>query len=197
METIADYVHYRALSSRQFRESHAHPFLLMTIPAEMLEKKQFAFKTEMIDQARAVEQFKQLADLRREGKCLSDDADNFLIFRVAKLAASPFIGRISIGRTEQCDVTIPDGRVSKLHAFIEGDARAGYALTDVGSRNGTKLNHQIIAANERVSLAFGSLVEIGSFVFRFIDAGTLLEQLRKVVVSTASDGKLSTHASHP
>lgn len=49
-----------------------------------------------------------------------------------------------IGRDEQCDLIIPDRRVSRHHARIslQGD---GYILTDLSSRNGTFVNGREIA----------------------------------------------------
>ncbi len=51
-----------------------------------------------------------------------------------------------IGRGEQCDLIIPDRRVSRQHARIrlEGD---GYILEDLRSRNGTFVNGQQLAGS--------------------------------------------------
>jgi hypothetical protein len=44
---------------------------------------------------------------------------------------------ISVGRTDNCDVTIPDESISKLHAIIRDGGAAGFTVQDAGSRNKT------------------------------------------------------------
>jgi hypothetical protein len=46
-----------------------------------------------------------------------------------------------IGRDEDCDVVVPDRRVSRKHASISLQGE-GYILKDLGSRNGTFINGQ-------------------------------------------------------
>ncbi|MGQ9474727.1 MAG: FhaA domain-containing protein [Actinomycetota bacterium] len=47
--------------------------------------------------------------------------------------------RLSIGRSEENDLVLPDPRVSRFHAEIER-APQGYVLRDLGSTNGTLVN---------------------------------------------------------
>jgi hypothetical protein len=58
---------------------------------------------------------------------------------VEKGDASPFSGRISVGRAGNCDVVLRVPYVSKLHAhFLAGDD--GPSLVDLSSSNGTFVN---------------------------------------------------------
>ncbi|MGC2695055.1 MAG: SpoIIE family protein phosphatase [Candidatus Angelobacter sp.] len=45
----------------------------------------------------------------------------------------------SLGRSEECDATIPDARISRVHARIEIENNE-YFVTDAGSRHGTFVN---------------------------------------------------------
>ncbi|MBI5548364.1 MAG: FHA domain-containing protein [Deltaproteobacteria bacterium] len=68
---------------------------------------------------------------------LAQDLSDVLIFKVRPRPESFFPKLVSIGRDESCDVAIPDGRVSRVHASIERLPQGErYMLFDSGSRNG-------------------------------------------------------------
>ncbi|GIW13000.1 MAG: hypothetical protein KatS3mg062_0439 [Tepidiforma sp.] len=62
--------------------------------------------------------------------------------RRAPLTHTPFL----LGRGPDCDVVIPDLAVSRHHAEIRHRSDGGLELRDLGSRNGTFLNGERIAA---------------------------------------------------
>jgi hypothetical protein len=83
-----------------------------------------------------------------------------------------------IGRDEQCDLSIPDRRVSRHHARISlrGD---GYILTDLGSRNGTFVNGREVA--EPYALQDGDEIQLAyccklAFVGAEATAPVILEE---------------------
>ncbi len=65
---------------------------------------------------------------------------------------------ITIGRGDDNLVCVPDPTVSKQHAVLTRDGGA-YAVRDLGSRNGTRVNGQPLTADTR--LRDGDLLEIG------------------------------------
>ena len=73
--------------------------------------------------------------------------------------------RITVGRSEDNDVVLPDSRVSAVHALLE---RLGphWSVRDLGSRNGTEVNGQRLMA-ERV-LHPGDEIHVGAsrLIFR-------------------------------
>lgn len=74
-----------------------------------------------------------------------------------------------IGRSEECDISLPDRQVSRTHARITwtGD---GYQLEDLGSKNGTHLNGQ--ALTKPMPLHDGDEIQIAlRFKLAFVDAG--------------------------
>lgn len=76
---------------------------------------------------------------------------------------------LSIGRHADCDVTLPDRQVSRNHAriFWQED---GYFIEDLGSKNGTHVNGQEVAAPIR--LEDGDELQVAlRFKLAFVDAG--------------------------
>ncbi|NNE99344.1 MAG: FHA domain-containing protein, partial [Pyrinomonadaceae bacterium] len=61
--------------------------------------------------------------------------------------------RMSVGRTKEQDLTIPDQSVSKIHASLVFNEERGLLLADTGSTNGTFINE------ERIK--YGKAFEIG------------------------------------
>jgi S1-C subfamily serine protease len=56
-------------------------------------------------------------------------------------------GRIVIGRAEDCDITVSDGKVSRHHAAIERGEDGRVSVVDLGSSNGTFLDgHRVESA---------------------------------------------------
>jgi DNA-binding NtrC family response regulator len=77
-----------------------------------------------------------------------------------------------IGRDPECDVCLPDAKVSRRHARLSrGEAGGAPLLTDLGSRNGTTVDGRPLEASRPRPLAEGSIVRIG-------DAVLVLEERR-------------------
>jgi len=74
--------------------------------------------------------------------------------------------RTTIGRHPSQDLQLLDRMISKEHArvFLDHDGR--YMLEDIGSRNGTTLNGELI--HEPVALRDGDEISLGSHILRFI-----------------------------
>src|SRR4051812_30391359 len=64
-----------------------------------------------------------------------------------------------IGRGDMCDVRIEDDSVSRRHARLVVDETV--TIEDLGSRNGTRVAGQPVAAKERVAIPTGAVIEIG------------------------------------
>ena len=65
---------------------------------------------------------------------------------------------VVVGRLAECQVRLTDANVSRRHAAFMPLPDGGWAITDVGSTNGTLVNGR---RTERARLADGDVVEIG------------------------------------
>ncbi len=74
-----------------------------------------------------------------------------------------------IGRSEECQISLPDRQVSRVHARIAWNG-AEYMLEDLGSKNGTHLNGQDIG--QPSPLQDGDEIQIAlRFKLAFVDTG--------------------------
>lgn len=169
MDTIETYREQLKLGRVTFELAHPHPFLLMRKSGEELHKPTPRFAT----------LWAPMAPMTSPPPASANDLSDLLIFAVRPCPGSFFPRLISIGRGEQCDVSIPDGRISRLHLSIEhAPASKEYWLFDADSRNGTKLNGRNVAKGERVKLAFGDTIKLGSLWLEFASAAMVFERLQ-------------------
>ncbi len=74
-----------------------------------------------------------------------------------------FIGRLTVGRAPECDISLADTKISRRHA--EFDASGSMPrVTDLGSRNGILVNGRKVGAAD---LAPGDIVTVGDARIRF------------------------------
>ncbi len=72
---------------------------------------------------------------------------------------------MTVGRTEDNDMEIPDGSVSSHHGQFTNEG-GHWVFTDLGSTNGTKVNGERV---DRVELGHGASFEIGSVAATYYD----------------------------
>lgn len=75
---------------------------------------------------------------------------------------------VSVGRHPSSDIFLDDVTVSRRHAVFRR-TDAGYAVTDVGSLNGTYVNGQLVDSHD---LTTGDEVMVGKFRLVFYGAAT-------------------------
>jgi predicted component of type VI protein secretion system len=73
-------------------------------------------------------------------------------------------GPLVIGRATECDLSIPDARLSRLHCRIEEESPNHWVLLDLSSKNGTTVHDQKI---DRHDLSDGDTFEIGDHRITF------------------------------
>jgi len=78
-------------------------------------------------------------------------------------------GRFVVGRIGSCSITFVDDMVSREHAQIDRLDDGRYRVRDLGSRNKTYVNGQLIA---ETVLSGGDLVRIGEHILEYVDDTT-------------------------
>jgi len=93
---------------------------------------------------------------------------------------STFPSMITVGRTDNNDLVVPDEQVSKFHAFFRlvGDR---VELSDAGSRNGTFVSgRRLEARGAAAAVGRGGRFAFGAVEFQLFDARGCWEWLRQL-----------------
>ena len=90
-----------------------------------------------------------------------------------KLDDRPYL----IGRSNDCDIMLPDPKVSRKHAYLEPDGEA-WVLENRGM-NGTRVNAELV--NERKHLEYGDRIYIENYILLLThdDAGDMFSVLEQ------------------
>jgi pSer/pThr/pTyr-binding forkhead associated (FHA) protein len=121
-----------------------------------------------------------LTDLSTNGaSSKSGRADRQLVAPVKK-ASNSTGNRITVGRTNTCDVVLPFPMVSKLHAVITFDENNQHVVSDSGSKNGTFVDGRPLAARHDVPLPEGAELSFGSLNARFLSPRGLYKLLGEI-----------------
>jgi hypothetical protein len=150
------------LSADAFEERHGGAFLLMSA-AELKQPVG----------ARAT----QVRGLPSEHSSDRTAHLSLMVYPVVRSEQSllPFI---TLGRTENNDVVLPEVTVSRFHAFFKQDDTGTMALQDAGSTNGTVVNNRPVPAQSKgppVPLKSGDNLQFGTVQLTFLSAQALRE----------------------
>jgi diguanylate cyclase (GGDEF)-like protein len=95
-----------------------------------------------------------------------------------------------VGRGDQCDIHVNDNSVSRRHALVQA-SQGGWAVTDLGSTNGTFLNDVPVSTSV---LKDGDYVRVGNCIYRFLTGGNVEAQYHEEIYRlTIIDGLTETH----
>jgi hypothetical protein len=100
-----------------------------------------------------------------------------MVFPVVRTERSlfPFV---TLGRTRNNDIVLPDSTISRFHAFFQPVEDGGFSLQDAGSTNGTAVNGQVVPAQKEgpaVSLKSGDSLRFGTVEVTFLSVQALRE----------------------
>ena len=88
---------------------------------------------------------------------------------------------ITLGRTSNNDVVVPDLSVSRFHAFLKRGPNGGFQIQDAGSTNGTTVNGSSVPTQGHgaaLDLKSGDSLRLGQVEFTFLSAPALQEFAR-------------------
>lgn len=94
---------------------------------------------------------------------------------------------LSVGRTQNCDVWIPDESVSKLHAMLRQQGGGDFQIVDAGSRNQTLIGREPVprrGEGKPRSLTSGADLSFGSVETVFLAAADFRQVVLDVVGPT-------------
>ncbi|MCG8653348.1 MAG: GGDEF domain-containing protein [Pirellulales bacterium] len=95
--------------------------------------------------------------------------------------------QFTVGRDALADLVVPDHSVSRRHAELVRH-ELGFFVRDLGSTNGTFVNGQLV---EEQQLNSGDTIRFGSFLFRFLSAGSVESQYHETVYSALTRDALT------
>ncbi|MEO6599499.1 MAG: GGDEF domain-containing protein [Polyangiaceae bacterium] len=96
---------------------------------------------------------------------------------------------VSIGRSEQCTVSVNSDLVSRRHAAINR-VLGRYIVVDLKSTNGTFVNDQRV---ERAELKDGDLLRTGKTVLKFLENNLELEYMQHLLSLATVDSLTNLH----
>lgn len=97
------------------------------------------------------------------------------LYPLAKKPGASFPDRITIGRTANNDVVVPDHSVSRLHAYVrQGDP---WLVADAGSKNGSWLDDVALEPRRETPLSPRSVLRIGDIRLTFYRSEELFDLL--------------------
>ena len=98
---------------------------------------------------------------------------------VGKKRGDREVATLTIGRAPSCDVVLASYSVSKLHATIAHDREHDqFVVTDLGSRNGTRIDGTAVESAAGAALYAGAKVSFGDVSYVFLDPPTLRKLAR-------------------
>jgi hypothetical protein len=104
-----------------------------------------------------------------------------LVFPLVKGSsrANAFGMGITVGRTDNNDIVLPDQSVSRFHAFFQQDPKTElWKLTDAESKNGTFVAGQRLAPQEGVQIESGARLRFGDLDLTLMGADAFFEFIR-------------------
>lgn len=86
---------------------------------------------------------------------------------------------VTIGRTDNNDITFHDNSVSRFHAYLQHDGRGGgWKLFDAESRNGSFVEGTRLSKGVGMAVADGSRIKLGDVTVRLLSARSLAEFIK-------------------
>lgn len=82
--------------------------------------------------------------------------------------------RFVIGRSDACQISFDDDMISREHLCIDMETDGRYRIRDLGSRNRTFINGELIA---ETILTPGDIIRVGEHVLEFVDAAVTHEKI--------------------
>src|SRR5688572_9337244 len=118
-------------------------------------------------------------DLPTSSSSDRQSARSFVAIAIRKVNDT-FPNMITVGRTANDDMVMPDVSVSKFHAFFKKTTR-GFELADAGSKNGTWVAGEELAPRGlALAVKLGDRLRFGRVEFTVVDAGVCWDTIDRM-----------------
>ncbi len=193
MESLDKFLDERMLDCETFMARHKHPFLLIE-SATPPDQKRFTVATQVASMnPEVLRRLQELNQLEERGWRLHHKLVDYALVAITKKEINPFKEHISLGRTTLSDIVIPDSRISKRHAcFTYHEDKGCFALSDLGSTNGTTINSCALEPRKEYELSYGDTISFGQFTTRFLNSCQVWNILQTALVKLPENGE-TTH----
>ncbi|MBI1944065.1 MAG: FHA domain-containing protein [Deltaproteobacteria bacterium] len=179
MTVAALHAHAKALSEDEFRERFGDAFFMRGGGSASLRKPRVFQETSKGDASPALRAAEHGASPNPLKRRAGADVMEFTIYFLRP--NDPKGRRVTVGRTGNNDVVIADSSVSKFHAVITRDAAGGVQVKDASSTTGTRINDELIPADEYRTLKGGEEVAFGEVHLTFLGVTSLHNFLKRVI----------------
>jgi hypothetical protein len=160
---------------RQLVQLGREEFLASAAPAALVRYRS-SFDDQPVSGVHTLTLDRQMEETLPGGReSMTLEAD-FELFPLTKKPGASFPDRITIGRTGNNDIVISDSSVSRLHAYVRRDG-SRWLVADAGSKNGSWLAGESLAARKERPLASRGELRIGDVDLTFFVADDLFAAL--------------------
>jgi hypothetical protein len=156
---------YAVTGEPSFRERHAHPFLVLVKQPE-------------IDPAISMRNTLEFYPGKPTSWMLAKD--NHLV-ELKKGKSEDLRPAITLGRSKNNDIVIRSPDISRIHGSFELLANGKVRFTDMGSLNGTMINHQKLKKGESRELQNGDRIIFCRHQFKFVEPEVFFSHLLQYV----------------
>jgi hypothetical protein len=160
---------------RQLLQLGRDEFLAAAAPAAFVryrsdrdDSMQYDLSTLSIDQ--------EIEETLPHGRDWLPNEVDYELYPLAKKPGASFPHRITIGRTSNNDIVVADTSVSRLHAYVRRDGDR-WIIADAGSKNGSWLGDQELAARKERTLPSKAVLRLGDIDLTFYTAEDLYAAL--------------------
>jgi hypothetical protein len=151
-----------------------HPILIELDAHPLLDDDQISFMTERIQKRVRAQSMPGAIPGEFAARIFANHGDAVVYLLRPRDAGADRARPITLGRSRSTDVRVPANSVSSHHADLQFDPGTGeYSIIDRGSRNGTFLNSEALAADVPHRISSGDRLQLAKVAFLFIEPPTL------------------------
>ncbi len=158
----------REMRTEDFERKHGSYFLIRTLDDGTLNPPTSEFG------GRSTTEMLNVKELTKQNARLENPEATYLYPLRPQFSGQAVI----VGRLSHCHVQIDDKSVSKDHAKLIVERDGGLSITDLGSKNGTKVGTHRLPPNSSTSVQFGKTIEFGAVRLTYLPVRQLVDFIR-------------------